>query len=338
MRVALDAMGGDHAPEVVVEGGVQAAREYGLEVILVGKEDVVKKELAKYDTAGLSLPVVHASEVLEMDEEPARAARTKRDSSMAVGMRLVKEGHADAFASAGHSGGVMATALFTLGRIKGVKRPAGSTVFPTKTGLSFMLDVGMNTDCKPEWLLQFAIMGTVYAEKVLGMENPRVAIISNGEEEGKGSQLVKATTPLLKASHLNFVGNAEGKDIVSGMAEVIVTDGFTGNVAVKAAEGVAEMLLSLLKAEIKKRPLAALGGLLAQGAFKEVQRRLDYSEYGGAPLLGVKGVVIIGHGRSNAKAIKNMVRVAAETAKGDTLRAIQEGVEESLQREGAKHA
>ncbi|MCG2769343.1 MAG: phosphate acyltransferase PlsX [Anaerolineae bacterium] len=338
MRIALDAMGGDHAPDVVVEGGIQAAREYGLEIVLVGKERVIKKELAKYDTSGLSLPVVPASEVLEMDEEPARAARAKKDSSMAVGLRMVKEGQAEAFASAGNSGGVLATALFTLGRLKGVKRPALSSIIPVKTGFSFILDLGGNTDCKPEWLLQFGIMGSIYAEIVLGIQNPRVAIISNGEEEGKGNQLVKETTPLLKGSHLNFVGNVEGKDIVTGKADVIVTDGFTGNVAVKTAEGVADMLFSLLKDAIEKRPLAILGACLAQGAFKEVKRRLDYSEYGGAPLLGVKGVVIVGHGRSNAKAIKNMVRTAAEAVRGDMLGAIQEAIESNLLLKGVKHA
>jgi glycerol-3-phosphate acyltransferase PlsX len=338
MRIALDAMGGDHAPEVVVDGGVQAARELGLEVILVGRKQVVERELAKYDTSDLVLPVVHASEVLEMDEEPARAARAKKDSSMAVGLRMVKEGEADAFASAGHSGGVLATALFTLGRIKGVKRPAGSTIFPNKEGLSVILDVGMNTECKPEWLLQFAIMGSIYATKVMGISNPRVGIVSNGEEEGKGNQLVKITTPLLKASDLNFVGNVEGKDVPSGMADVIVTDGFTGNVLVKTAEGTADFLLKLLKEEIKKRRAAVLGALLAKGAFAEVKQRLDYSEYGGAPLLGVNGVVVIGHGRSNAKAIKNMVRTAADAVGADVLTGLREGIAATASSGGAKHA
>jgi glycerol-3-phosphate acyltransferase PlsX len=224
----------------------------------------------------------------------------------------------------------MITSLQVLGRLKGVKRPAGSSIIPTKTGIVFMLDLGMNTDCRPEWLLQFAIMGTIYSERVLGVKNPRLAILSNGEEEGKGSVLVKATVPLLKSSGLNFVGNAEGKDIVSGMADVIVTDGFTGNVAVKTAEGVADMLLGALKSEIKKRPLAVLGALLAKPAFGATKRLLDYSEYGGSPLLGVKGVVVIGHGRSNAKAIKNMVRLAAQAAEGGMLEAIQESIEASL--------
>jgi glycerol-3-phosphate acyltransferase PlsX len=296
----------------------------------VGKEEITRRELAKYDVSGLPLPVVHAGEVIEMDEEPAWQVKKKKDSSMAVGLRLVKAGQADAFASAGHSGGVMITALQVLGRIKGIKRPAGSSIFPTRTGTVFMLDLGMNVDCKPEWLLQFAIMGTIYAKRVLGVNNPRLAILSNGEEEGKGSQLVKATVPLLKASDLNFVGNAEGKDIVSGMADVIVTDGFTGNVAVKTAEGVADMLMDVLKSEIKQRPLAILGAMLARGAFKQTARLLDYTEYGGSPLLGVKGVVVIGHGRSNAKAIKSMVRLAAEAAEGGMLEAIQESIETSL--------
>jgi glycerol-3-phosphate acyltransferase PlsX len=328
MKIVLDAMGGDHAPPVAVEGGVWAAREYGIEVILVGREEDVQLELAKHDTSGLSLPIVHASQVIEMEEHPAAAVKAKKDSSMVVGMDLVKRGEADAFVSAGNSGGVMAAALFRLGRIRGIKRPALSTVYPTTPGLCFILDVGANTDCKPEYLLQFAYMGVAYAERVLGIANPRVGIVSNGEEETKGSILVQEAHQMLKKSGLNFIGNVEGKDIPAGMADVVVTDGFTGNVIGKLSEGLAESLLHLIKEEIKKSPIASVGALLAKPAFEQVRKRLDYAEFGGAPLLGVDGVVIVAHGRSNAKAIKNAVRVTKQAVEGGMLAAIKEGLQD----------
>jgi glycerol-3-phosphate acyltransferase PlsX len=330
MRIVLDAMGGDHAPEVVVEGGVMAAREYGIEVVLVGPQEVVETELAKHDTAGLSLPVVHASQVIEMTDEPSMAAREKKDSSMVVGMNLVKNGEADAFTTAGNSGGALAAALFRLGRIKGIKRPALSTIFPTRKGFCFISDVGANTDCKPVYLLQFGIMASAYAERVLGIPNPTVGIVSTGEEEGKGGILVKEAFKLLKKSGLNFIGNVEGKDIPAGLADVVVTDGFSGNIVIKLSEGVAALLMEVMEEEIKKRPTAVLGALLARAALREVKSRLDYSDYGGAPLLGVDGVVIVGHGRSNAKAIKNMVRVGKEAVEKGMLKAIKEGIAESV--------
>jgi glycerol-3-phosphate acyltransferase PlsX len=224
----------------------------------------------------------------------------------------------------------LAAALFYLGRIKGVKRPALSSVFPTRKGPCFMLDLGANADCKPEYLLQFAIMGSLYSERVLGKTNPRVAIVSNGEEEGKGSILVQETYPLLKASGLNFVGNIEGKDIPAGVADVIVTDGFTGNVIIKLSEGVAGFLLDILKEEIKSRPLATAGALLAKPAFEQVRKRLDYREYGGGPLLGVDGIVIVGHGRSDSLAIKNAIRVAKQAVAEGTLQAICDGIAQHL--------
>jgi glycerol-3-phosphate acyltransferase PlsX len=328
MRIVLDAMGGDHAPAVVIDGGVQAAREYGVEVVLVGRREAVEPELARHDTAGLSVPVVHASKVIEMHEHPALVVKTKKDSSMVVGMQMVKRGEADAFVTMGNSGGALAAALFHLGRLPGIKRPALSTVFPTSGGPAFLLDVGANTDCRPEYLLQFAFMGSVYAERVLGIANPRIGIVSNGEEEGKGNFLVRDTVPLLKASGLNYAGNVEGKDIPAGLADVVVTDGFTGNVVVKTAEGVAALLLGSLEREIKARPAAVLGALLARPAFRATKRMLDYAEYGGGALLGVRGVVIVGHGRSNAKAVKNAVRVAAAAVEGQVLEAIRTGVAE----------
>ncbi len=328
MKIAVDAMGGDLAPAVVVDGAVQAAREWGVEVVLVGQRGPIQAELEKHDTANLPLTLQHASEVIEMHEHPAAAVRAKKDSSMIVGMEMVKQREADAFLTAGNSGGALAAALFRLGRIRGVKRPALSTVFPSQTpqGFCFLLDIGANTDCKPEYLLQFALMGSVYAERVLGVPNPRVAIVSNGEEEGKGNQLVQETVPLLKASPLNFVGNAEGKDIIRGLADVIVTDGFTGNVIIKLAEGVSRFLMDLLKENLTARSMSKVGAMLAKPAFDDVRSRLDYREYGGAPLLGIDGVVIVGHGRSDALAIKNAVRVTAHTVENSVLEAIKQGL------------
>jgi glycerol-3-phosphate acyltransferase PlsX len=328
MKIVVDAMGGDRAPAVTVDGAIQAARDLGLEVVLVGQQGAIDAELAQHDTAGLALTVHHTSQVIEMDEHPAAAVKAKKDSSMVVGMDLVKRGEADAFFSAGNSGGALAAALFRLGRIRGIKRPALSTIFPSRTpqGYCFLLDIGANTDCKPEYLLQFAIMGAVYAERVLGVPNPRVAIVSNGEEEGKGNQLVQETVPLLRASALNFVGNAEGKDIPRGLADVVVTDGFTGNVLLKVAEGVSSFLLEVLKEEITSRGVSKVGALLAKPAFDEVKRRLDYREYGGAPLLGIDGVVIVGHGRSDAWAVRNGIRMAAQTVENGVIEAIKQGI------------
>jgi glycerol-3-phosphate acyltransferase PlsX len=334
MKIVVDAMGGDRAPAVVVDGAVQAARELGLEIVLVGRRNAIRAELDRYETAGLALAVEHASQVIKMDEHsPAATTKAEKDSSMVVGMDLLKRGGADAFFTAGHSGGALAAALFRLGRMRGIKRPAISTIFPSHTaqGHCFLLDIGANADCKPEWLLQFAIMGSAYAERVLGVPNPRVAIVSNGEEEGKGNQLVQEAVPLLKASGLNFVGNAEGKDIPWGIADVVVTDGFTGNVIIKLAEGVSRYLFEVLKDEITARGVSKVGGLLAKPAFDAVRHRLDYREYGGAPLLGVDGAVIIGHGRSDALAIKNGIRVAAQTVENGVLEAINQGIAEVLE-------
>jgi glycerol-3-phosphate acyltransferase PlsX len=265
-----------------------------------------------------------------MDEHPAAAVKEKKDCSMVVGMEMLKRQEADAFFTAGNSGGALAAALFRLGRIRGIKRPALSTIFPSQKpqGYCFLLDIGANADCKPEYLEQFALMGSIYAERVLGVPNPRVAIVSNGEEEGKGNQLVQETVPLLKAGRFNFVGNAEGKDIPWGLADVIVTDGFTGNVVIKLAEGVSGLLLDILKQEITSSNLSKVGALLAKPAFDQVKKRLDYREYGGAPLLGVDGVVIVGHGRSDSLAIRNGIRMAAQAVENGVLDAIKQGLTE----------
>lgn len=322
MRIVLDAMGGDHAPQAAVEGGVWAARDYGVEVVLVGQEELLRQELSRHDTAGLTLPIVHASEVIGMEDEPATAAKSKQDSSMMVGMNLLKSGEADGFFSAGNSGGVMAAALFSLGRIPGVKRPALSALYPTTKGSCVILDVGANTDCKPEWLVQFGIMGSAYAETALGVASPRVGIVSNGEEEGKGSTLVKEAYALFKESPLNFIGNVEGKDIPAGLADVVVTDGLTGNVIIKLSEGLTKFLTNVILTEIKSSVVTSVGGALARPAFKRAKRVLDYTDVGGVPLLGVNGVVLVGHGRSNAKAIKNGIGNAMRAAEGGMLKAI----------------
>ena len=327
MRVIVDAMGSDNAPGPDVEGAIRAARRYGCGLLLVGCEDAVRAEMAKHDVSGLSIEVSHASQVVEMHEHPAQAVREKDDASVVVGMRLLRDGAGDAFVSAGNSGGVLASALVgagRIGRIKGIQRPAISTVLPHLHGHSFMLDIGANADARPEWLVQFGIMGAVYAEKVLGITTPRVGLLSNGEEDTKGNAVVQEAHSLLRQSDLNFCGNVEGKDITQGKADVIVSDGFAGNVAIKTAEGTASMILTILKREIKARPLASLGALLAKPAFKVAAKTLDYREYGGGPLLGVDGVVIIAHGRSDALAMENAVRVALEAAERDVVGTIRE--------------
>ncbi len=332
MRIVLDAMGSDHAPQVDVAGGVRAARRFGQEVILVGDQKRIQQELDQYDTAGLKLTVVHAGQVVEMGEHPSEAVRNKPGSSMVVGMKLVRDGQADAFVSAGNSGGVLATALVSAGRlerIRGVQRPAISTLVPTIGSKTLLLDIGANTDCKPDWLAQFALMGSAYA-KVLGVTNPRVALLANGEEDTKGNAAVQTAHALLRQLPLNFVGNVEGKDIVQGIVDVIACDGFVGNVALKTAEGVFSMILSQIKKEIKAKPLTSLGGLLAKPAFKAVSKKLDYREYGGAPLLGVNGVVIIAHGRSDALAIENAVGVAINCVENKLIEGVRSDIEASL--------
>lgn len=330
VKIALDAMGGDHAPAAAVAGGIRAARDFGVTVQLVGRPDVIEAELVKHPTAGLSLPIIPATDVIGMEELPSVAVKSKKDSSMAVAIRAVVAGESDAFVTAGNSGGALAVALFGLGRIQGIKRPALSTIFPTASshGHCVLLDVGANTDVKAEYLLQFALMGHYYAERVLQISQPRVGLLSTGEEEEKGSALIKEATPLFKNSNFNFVGNIEGKDITRGLADVVVTDGFTGNVFIKGAEGVAWMIQKIFREEIRARPLAVAGAVLARGALQAMQTKLDYREFGGGPLLGVNGVAVIAHGRSDDYAIRNAIRVAKRAAENKIVCAIAEGLEE----------
>lgn len=326
MKIVVDAMGSDNHPAPDVAGAILAAREFDDDIILVGDETLIAAELAQHDTTGLKLHIRHASQTITMTDKPSEASRNKPDSSMHVGLNLVKNSEADAFVSAGNTGGILAVAmLHTLRRIRGVKRPALGVVFPMPTK-PMVIDNGANADCKPEYLLQFAIMGSIYLERVRGIEHPRIAILSNGEEEGKGNQLVKETIPLLAASGLNYIGNIEPKEFMRGAADLTVTDGFTGNILIKTAEATASELLKLLRAEIMGNTRTKLGGLLAKPAFEAARSALDPDEVGGAPLLGVNGVVIIGHGRSNAYAIKQAVRQARLCVDRDVVSAIQAGI------------
>ena len=322
MRIALDAMGGDHAPVVTVEGAIAAAKESNHEIILVGQEAALKIELAKYKVKNLPIRIENATETVGMDESPALAVRQKKDSSLAVAARLVSDGKADAFISAGNSGACMASALLYLGRIPGVSRPAIATAFPTYSGHCLAIDMGANADCKPKHLLQFAIMGNIYSKEVLGISNPRVGLVSIGEEETKGNELTLAAYDLIKKADLNFVGNLEGRDIPRGKADVAVCDGFVGNVILKFGEGVAEMMLRLVKDELKKYPIAWAALPFLWMALKDLRKKVDYTEQGGAPLLGVNGGCIIAHGRSNAKAIKNAIFQGVRFAEKDVIKEI----------------
>ncbi|WP_457680888.1 phosphate acyltransferase PlsX [Thermovibrio sp.] len=332
MRVVLDAMGGDFAPQVPVMGAVQAAKELSVKVILTGKEELLKRELSKYSYPKSLIEVVNAPEAISMDEQPSKALK-KRNSSLHVGLRLVKEGKADAFVSAGNTGAVMAVSLFTVGRVKGVERPAITAILPNLTGYTFLLDVGANVDCKPFHLLQFAVMGSTYAKYVLKEREPRVGLLNIGEEEGKGNELTKEAYKLLKAARskgLNFIGNAEGRDIYSGKFDVIVCDGFVGNVCLKLSESLAKILAKILREEIEKHFISKLGALTLKPAIKGFKRRIDYAEIGGAPLLGVNAPVIISHGSSNAKAIKNAIKTATEFVESS----LNEHIEEEIERIG----
>lgn len=329
MRIAVDAMGSDAYPVPDVGGAVLAAREWGDEIILVGDRARVEAELARHNTQGLNLTVVHASQVIEMTDKPSISARRKTDSSMHVGMKLVKDGQADGFVSAGNTGAVLAVAVFTLHRIQGVERPALTAVFRNPVGYSIMADFGANADVlHPEWLVQFGLMASLYAKLGLGIENPRVALLSNGEEEGKGNELVHKATPLMQEQKsFNFVGNMEPKEVLEGKTDVVIHDGFTGNIMGKSLEAAASMVKRMLEQEIRSSPITILGGLLARPAFKRAGKRVDPFEVGGAPLLGVNGVVIVGHGRSNDIAIKNAIRQARQAIQGRIVESIKAELE-----------
>jgi len=340
-------MGADRAPKPEVEGAILAARHYGVQVLLVGQEPVVRAELDAHPVwRRLPIEIVHASEVIGMQEKAASTVRAKRDSSMRVGLRLVREGKADGFVSAGNTGAVMATAKMVLGALPGVDRPALATAFPTTQGTAtILIDVGANVDSKAQNLQQFAIMGDVYFRTIFAgrfptAEHPRVGLLSIGEEESKGNELTREAYKFIKDLPLNFVGNVEGHDLYNGKADVLVCDGFVGNVALKISEGMAEAVRYLLKQSLQATITRQVGFLLSRQAFVDFKKRLDYSEYGGAPLLGIKGVCIICHGSSNGNAIKNAVRVAAEFAKSKLNRVIEERIAEAsrhIANENGKH-
>jgi glycerol-3-phosphate acyltransferase PlsX len=330
MNIALDAMGGDHAPQAIIAGAVEAAKEYGVTVSLVGKPDVIEAELKKHSVAGLHLPIVPATQVIEMEDKPAQAVRTKPDSSMVVGCRLVKQGEAQAFVSAGNTGAAMTAGILHVGRMRGVARPALIGPFPTIKGVTLILDMGANADVRPEHMQEFAIMGRLYSQAIIGVENPSVRILSNGEEAGKGNQLVIASYKILEETPgLNFQGNIESKDVPKGLADVVVTDGFTGNIFVKTAETTASLMSAVITEEIKKNPIAVLGALMARGSLRRVRERMDDSHYGGAVLLGLAGLVIVAHGRSNPTAIRHAIRVAKQANEQDIIGKIQAGIERS---------
>ncbi len=324
--IALDAMGGDFAPANPVAGSVLAARELGSRIILVGRQDEIEHHLSRQGSRPPSISIVHASETVAMNEAPVTALRRKKDSSLRIAANLVQEGKADALVSAGNSGAVMATAMFVLGTVAGVDRPALAAVVPNLRGVSVWLDVGANVDSKPQHILQWAVMAHIYARNILGTESPRVGLLSIGEEAGKGNDLVRETFKLLKESGLNFIGNVEGHDIFNGNADVIVCDGFTGNVSLKVIESATETLFHFLKQEFSRSWRTRLGYLLSRPAFRGFKKRVDYAEFGGVPLLGVRGATIISHGKSSPRAIRNAIRVAGEVVDHRVNQQIQDEI------------
>ncbi len=331
MKIALDAMGGDFAPAVTIEGAIETVNTYpDIDIILIGDEHAIVRELDSKRFSPNRITIRHASQVVRMDESTPTALRRKKDSSIRRGIELVKQGEADAFVSAGHSGVVMATALLVLGVSDVVDRPAIATIMPTLKSPFVLIDAGANLHCKPENLLQFALMGSTYCSFMLGREKPRVALVSTGEEDTKGNELTREAFKLLKETELNFIGNVDGKDIFTGDADVIVCDGFTGNVILKTSEGLADALIRMLKREVAALTTGRIGYLLLKPALRNFKRKTDYDEYGGAPLLGIRGTCIIGHGRSTAKALKNALRVAADFSRKRVYEIITSAIEEDL--------
>ena len=328
MRIAVDAMGGDFAPKEIVRGAVDAAKKYDCEIVLIGNEQKIRTELQGEDYEALRISIVHAAEVIGMNEHPAEAVRSKKDSSIVVATRLVKEGNCDAVLSAGSTGAAVAAAQLILHRIRGVGRPAIATPMPTPDGVTLMLDSGANVDSKPEHLVQSAVMGSLYAQYVFGVEHPRVGLLNIGEEETKGNEQAKETYELLAAErNIHFCGNAEGRDVPKGSFDVVVCDGFVGNVVLKFAEGLAKTILGLIKEEVRSGGLMAkLGALLLVPTLRRLGKRLDVREYGGAPLLGVDGCCVIGHGSSDAKSVASAIGATVDYVNGKVLDQIREAL------------
>ena len=323
MRIALDAMGGEYSPAAEVEGAVAAAKAHAIEIVLVGKKEAIEAEFRKHR---YELPIVEASQVIEMTDHPSEVMRDKRDSSVAVGMKLLKNKEVAAFVSAGNTGAVMTAATLILGRIEGIERPALSVLVSFPSNSVLLLDVGANANCKPDYLVQFAQMGSVYMTRIFGIEKPRVGLLSNGEEDTKGNSLVCEAHKLLRTTKLNFVGNIEGHDLPSNSTDVLVTDGFTGNVLIKVGEGVGEIIVQSVKQAIASSPFLKIVALIFKPALSSAFNSIDYSEYGGAPLLGVNGNVIIAHGRSDAKAIKSALFIAKRAVEQDIVSEIRKGI------------
>jgi glycerol-3-phosphate acyltransferase PlsX len=334
MRIVLDAMGSDDCPGPEVQAAVQAAQQFGDEIILVGPEERLKPMLVEAGGANL-VRLVNAPDIITMDDKglklALKAKRRGSKTSMAVGMDLVLNGEANAFVTAGNTGGALATAYYRMGVIQGVERPALTGLFPVKNGYCVVLDIGANPECKPYHLLQFAMLGSVYASRVRGIPSPRVGLLSNGEEAGKGNELVKGTYPLLQASGLNFIGNVEGKELFGGAADVVVMDGFTGNILLKSSEAVAKLIVDVLRQELMSSARTKIGALLAKPAFTSIRRMLDPGEVGAAPLLGIDGLVFIGHGRSDARALVSAIRTARQAVQADLLGALRGAIQEQLQ-------
>jgi phosphate acyltransferase len=338
MRIAVDAMGGDHAPQINVDGAVAAAREFDIPTILVGRAKLLEDLLSDSGYSGRNIEIVDATEVIGMDDPATAAIRKKRNSSIRIAANCVRDGRAQGLVSAGHTGAAMVSAKMVIGTIEGVDRPALATILPNLSGHCLLLDVGANPDAKTQHFKEFAVMGSLYAQLAFGKKQPSIGLMSIGEEDSKGTDRTKEAFKTLKETGLRFVGNVEGRDVFNGSVDVIVTDGFTGNVILKVSEALAEMVENLLREEIKKTLKASVGFLLSRSAFRSFKSRLDYSEYGGAPLLGVKGCVIICHGRSTAKAIKNAIRFAAEFSRQGLAEKIQSSIADLHSRDAQARA
>jgi glycerol-3-phosphate acyltransferase PlsX len=341
-RIAVDAMGGDFGPRVVLPGALHVAKTKKIDVILVGDQPRIEAELAGYGVRVQGVEIVHAPQVVEMEEKPSEALRKKKDSSIQVAVNLVRDGLADGVISAGNSGATLASAMFTIGRVPGVERPALATFMPTEKSHFVLIDVGANVDCRPFHLLQFGIMADVLARSMLGIPNPRVALLSIGEEQGKGNHQVKEAFELMRMSSLNFVGNVEGRDLFTGDVDVVVCDGFVGNVVLKQSEGLASSLGRLLKGELKRGFFGKIGTMLALSSLKRFSRLVDYAEYGGAPFLGLEGICLVCHGASNSKAIANAVNMAARFVEGNAnehlVKDIAANINLTVARKKSRHA
>ena len=330
MTIILDAMGSDKYPDPEIQGAIDAAREFGEEIILVGKQDLIEPKLKALQPGSLPIRIQHAPDVLEMGDHVVESAMKKPQNSMAVGMELVKSGQGAAFVTAGSTGAAMFVALRSLRLLPGVQRPALTAIFPTRMGRCVVCDIGANADCRPEFFPQFAVMGSIYAEKVLGVNQPRVGLLANGEEAGKGNALVKAAYPLLTASGVNFIGNTEPKELFGGAADVVICDGFTGNIMLKSSEAVARLITDVLKEELMSSLVRKIGAMLIRSAFTRVKNLIDPSEVGAAPLLGINGLVFVGHGRSNARAITSAIAVARQASKVNLLEEMKAAIQDKL--------